>query len=75
MKLLYVPLNPSELQALQTIARAERRRPQEQAAVLLVQALAQIMSPSDLDESDSSASAWMQLPLFENSDDADEVDG
>ncbi len=35
MRRLYVPLHDRELAALKTLAARERRRPQEQAAVLL----------------------------------------
>jgi hypothetical protein len=37
---LYVPLNRQEYEALERLAYAERRRPQDQAAVLLAQTLA-----------------------------------
>jgi hypothetical protein len=37
---LYVPLNRQEFEALERLAYAERRRPQDQAAVLLAQTLA-----------------------------------
>ena len=36
---LYVPLNWREFEALQQLANAERRRPRDQAAVILAQAL------------------------------------
>jgi hypothetical protein len=36
---LYVPLNRQEYEALERLAYAERRRPQDQAAVLLSQTL------------------------------------
>jgi hypothetical protein len=36
---LYVPLNRQEFEALERLAHAERRRPQDQAAVLLAQTL------------------------------------
>lgn len=39
MRLLYVPLDPSELELLKAVAIRERRRPQDQAAVMLIQAL------------------------------------
>jgi hypothetical protein len=44
---LYVPLSRDELGVLEDIARRERRRPQDQAAVLLVGALA---SPRPIEE-------------------------
>jgi hypothetical protein len=37
---LFVPLTKTEFDALRDLARAERRRPQDQAAVLLAQTLA-----------------------------------
>ena len=37
---LYVPLNRQEYEALERLAYAERRRPQDQAAVLLARTLA-----------------------------------
>jgi hypothetical protein len=37
---LYVPLNRQEYEVLERLAFAERRRPQDQAAVILAQALA-----------------------------------
>ena len=40
MRKLYVPLHDRELAALKTLAARERRRPQDQAAVLLGIALA-----------------------------------
>lgn len=45
MRLLYVPLDRSELEVLETLAVAERRRPQDQAALLLSRALAQAADP------------------------------
>ena len=36
---LFVPLRKDELEKLAALARAERRRPQDQAAVLIAQAL------------------------------------
>jgi len=45
MRLLYVPLDRSELEVLEALAVAERRRPQDQAAVLLSRALAQAVDP------------------------------
>jgi len=36
---LYVPLTKSEMYSLVELARAQRRRPQEQAAMLIAQAL------------------------------------
>lgn len=45
MRLLYVPLDRSELEVLEALAVAERRRPQDQAAVLLSRALAQAADP------------------------------
>ncbi len=39
MRKLYVPLPEHEIAALKALAEQERRRPQDQAAVLLVQAL------------------------------------
>lgn len=38
---LFVSLDPKEFQRLLTVAHAERRRPQDQAAVLLSKALAE----------------------------------
>jgi hypothetical protein len=37
---LYVPLNRDEYEALERLACAERRRPQDQAAILIVRTLA-----------------------------------
>lgn len=37
---LYVPLNRQEYEALERLAYAERRRPQDQAALLIAQTLA-----------------------------------
>ena len=39
MRLLYVPLRPDELARLKEVAQEQRRRPQDQAAVLLAAAL------------------------------------
>lgn len=39
MRKLYVPLPDHEIAALKALAEQERRRPQDQAAVLLVRAL------------------------------------
>jgi hypothetical protein len=74
MKLLFVPLDPAELDALQTVARAERRRPQEQAAVLLGEALAQRRNTPALGGSDSANSQWRQPPLFGDWENEGEVD-
>lgn len=48
---LYVPLNRQEYEALERMAFAERRRPQDQAATMLAQALARepVGSPSNRD--------------------------
>ena len=45
MRLLYVPLRPDELARLKEVAHEQRRRPQDQAAVLLAAALG-ISSPA-----------------------------
>ena len=37
---LYIPLRREEYEVLERVAHAERRRPQDQAAVILAQALA-----------------------------------
>jgi hypothetical protein len=39
VRLLYVPLRPDELARLKEVAQEQRRRPQDQAAVLLAAAL------------------------------------
>jgi hypothetical protein len=44
VRLLYVPLRPDELARLKEVAQEQRRRPQDQAAVLLAAALG--VSPS-----------------------------
>jgi hypothetical protein len=36
---LYVPLTSAELEALREVARAERRRPQDQAAIFVAKQL------------------------------------
>jgi hypothetical protein len=48
---LYVPLNRQEYEALERLAYAERRRPQDQAAVLLARTLADdpTQPPADQD--------------------------
>ena len=45
MRLLYVPLRPDELARLKEVAQEQRRRPQDQAAVLLAAALG-VSSPA-----------------------------
>ena len=42
---LYFPLPQSELDLLRDLARVERRRPQDQASVLLSRALAETVRP------------------------------
>jgi hypothetical protein len=44
---LFVPLTPAEIDALMSLARAERRSPQDQAAVILSGALARLSGPRD----------------------------
>ena len=41
MTRIYIPLRHDEIERLMTIASAERRRPADQAAFMLAQALAQ----------------------------------
>ncbi len=44
---LFVPLSKPETVALMDLARAQRRRPQEQAALLISQALAKYIQTQD----------------------------
>jgi hypothetical protein len=63
---LYVPLNRQEYEALERLAFAERRRPQDQAAVLLAQTLVKSpcsgdaqASPSEATTECTHAEAWI----------------
>jgi hypothetical protein len=47
---MFVPLTVAELERLRRLARAERRRPQDQAAHLLGQVLANTPMPDDRTE-------------------------
>jgi hypothetical protein len=47
VRLLYVPLRPDELARLKEVAQEQRRRPQDQAAVLLAAALGASQTATD----------------------------
>jgi hypothetical protein len=51
---LYVPLTRTEFDRLREVAQAERRRPQDQAAVILAQALDDELPRSEFDSTQHS---------------------
>lgn len=64
---LFVPLDPDEFDRLRALARAERRRPQEQAAVLLTRALGtpDIALPQPVEVSTQASARDSSSPLAE----------
>ena len=61
---LYVPLNRQEYEALERLAYAERRRPQDQAAVLIARTLADdsTLPPADQDRAPVNTSTASRAP-------------
>jgi hypothetical protein len=60
---LFVPLTKTEFDALRDLACAERRRPQDQAAVLLAQLLADAPSRSTGDPDTSTVAPLDREPV------------
>jgi len=60
---LYIPLRHEEYEALERVAHAERRRPRDQAAVILAQVLAAegVRSTCDPDSSIKAVSEHKQV--------------
>jgi hypothetical protein len=60
---LFVPLTRDELDRLRELARAQRRRPQDQAAVLLTRALAVVTAADCAGEGDEQLASPERGPI------------